>query len=360
MSSVKPIAIHLPQFHPIPENDEWWGKGFTEWTNVTRARPLFKGHTQPRQPADLGYYDLRVAEVREEQAFLAQENGIQGFMYYHYWFKGKRLLERPVNDILDSGKPNFPFCLCWANETWSRRWLGEESQILIRQDYSHEDDIAHALWLCRAFSDDRYIRVKGRPLFAIYRPMDFPDPAATIARIKETTIRAGLPEPYIIGSNSHAQQVDTRKFGVDAILNFEPQLSVLPEFKNDGQSWGKLRRNLKQGIVSPKLKVYDYRESKKAMQDRKLDYPFYPCIMVGWDNTPRRGKNAIVIKNQSPEVFENSLVWGIQKLDEFSSVLDDRILFINAWNEWAEGNYLEPSADHGHSYLDVVKKTFQP
>lgn len=358
MQKIKPIAFYLPQYHPIPENDAWWGKGFTEWANVSRSKPQFKRHNQPRIPTDMGFYDLRIKEVRTEQASLAKAYGLYGFMYYHYWFKGKQLLERPVKEILETGEPDFPFCLCWANETWSRRWLGEEKEVLLHQEYSPEDDKRHGIWLAKAFADPRYIKVNGRPLFAIYRPTDFPDPKATIERIKETVVKQGLPEPYIIGSNSHAQHIDTRQFGIDAILNFEPQLGVLPEFNRDQWSWRRLLRNIKQGIIHPGLKIYNYKEAKLLMQQRELNYPYYPCVMVGWDNTPRRGENAIIIKDQNVPEFKASLKWALEKLNEYKEYLEDQIIFINAWNEWAEGNYLEPCLEHGHSYLEAVKEFF--
>ena len=174
--AVRAIAFYLPQFHPIPENDVWWGKGFTEWTNVTKARPLFRGHYQPHLPADVGFYDLRLSETREAQAELAREHGISGFCYYHYWFHGRRLLERPFQEVLDSGRPKFPFCLCWANEPWSRRWLGEEQDILVDQTYSREDDEAHSEYLSSVFTDERYVTVDNRPVFLMYRPDRHPDP----------------------------------------------------------------------------------------------------------------------------------------------------------------------------------------
>src|SRR5262245_48407283 len=193
------IAFYLPQYHPIPENDAWWGKGFTEWTNVSKARPLFRGHDQPRRPTDLGYYDLRVPETRFAQAELARAYGLEGFCYWHYWFEGRRLLERPFNEVLASGEPDFPFCLAWANETWSRRWLGEERDILMKQGYSTEDDRNHGRWLTRAFADPRYIRIGGRPVFLIYRPFDLPEPRATTDAFRGACVKEGLPEPHLIG-----------------------------------------------------------------------------------------------------------------------------------------------------------------
>src|ERR1035438_6297622 len=191
------IAFYLPQYHPIPENDAWWGKGFTEWISVTKARPLFKGHYQPQLPADLGFYDLRVPEARRAQAGLAREYGIHGFCYYHYWFHGKRLLERPFNDVLESGKPAFPFCLCWANENWTRRWDGKEEQVLLKQVYSIEDDIQHIRALLPVFKDSRYIKVNGKPVFLVYRIGNLPAPAETLRRWREEAAKAGLPGLYI-------------------------------------------------------------------------------------------------------------------------------------------------------------------
>ena len=187
---IRPIAFYLPQFHPTPENDEWWGKGFTEWTNVTKARPLFPGHYQPQLPADMGFYDLRLPEAREAQAALAREYGIHGFCYYHYWFNGRRILERPFNEVLASGKPDFPFCLCWANENWTRVWDGGEKNVLLEQKYSHEDDLAHIESLIPAFRDERYIRIDGKPLFLVYRTGLLPNPARTAEIWREAAKRA--------------------------------------------------------------------------------------------------------------------------------------------------------------------------
>lgn len=353
MNVIRAIAMYLPQFHPIPENDVWWGTGFTEWTNVTRARPLFKGHYQPRLPAELGFYDLRLHEVREQQAALAQAYGVFGFCYYHYWFMGKRLLNRPVDDMLASGKPNFPFMLCWANETWSRRWLGEESEILIKQTYSDEDDHRHALWLCEhVFSDARYITVNRRPVFMFYRPADLPDCRRTIEIIKNTATRMGLPEPYIIGSNSHTQQLE----GFDHILSFEPQLSELHGAFNDRSSLARWVSNLRRGIFSSRLKVYNYEYVKQVMASRRFPYRSLPCVFVGWDNSARRGNRAVIVVDQDVNIFKASLLRARDRVADYPEA--EQLVFINAWNEWAEGNHLEPCQKYGRQFLSAVQEVF--
>jgi lipopolysaccharide biosynthesis protein len=348
------IAFYLPQFHPIPENDKWWGRGFTEWANVSRAQPLFSNHYQPHIPADLGFYDLRLAESRIAQAELAAQFGIEGFCYWHYWFKGRRLLERPFNEVLSTGQPKLPFCLAWANETWSRRWLGEEKDILMAQEYSPEDDVNHTHWLATAFSDPRYIRVNGRPLFLIYRPLHLPNPKQTTETMREVCIKHGLTEPYLVGVNAHCPDADARTAGFDGTLNFEPQLGYLPDFMSDKMTLSKLVRNVSAGIRSPRLKIYDYSAARRLMLRWKKSFPTYPCIFVGWDNTPRRGRNGIIVINSTPERFGSGLKEIVQ------SVLDkpqeDRLIFINAWNEWAEGNHLEPDFKHGLAYLEAIRK----
>jgi lipopolysaccharide biosynthesis protein len=354
MDRVRAIAFYLPQYHPIPENDKWWGKGFTEWTNVTRAKSLFSGHYQPHLPADLGFYDLRLPEVRQAQADLAKAHGIQGFCYYHYWFSGKRLLERPVNDMLKSGQPDFPFCLCWANETWSRRWLGEEKNVLQKQNYSSKDDLNHIQWLMQAFANPQYIQLKGRPLFLVYRPLDLPEPIRTVETFKNECVKSGLSEPYLMGVDAHRPGFNFEEIGFDGTLVFEPQLGTLPHFMNDGASPSKLARNLKLGIASSKLKIYDYLEARQLMLNRKRDFSTHPCIFVSWDNTPRRGENAIVIVNSTPERFEAGLAEMVESLR--NKPHDERLLFINAWNEWAEGNHLEPDLKNGTRYLEAVKR----
>jgi lipopolysaccharide biosynthesis protein len=352
--SVRPIAIYLPQFHPTPENDEWWGKGFTEWTNVTKAEPLYTGHYQPRLPADLGFCDLRVPETREAQVQLAKEYGIQGFCYYHYWFNGKRILQRPIDEILASKQPDFPFMLCWANETWSRRWLGEEKEVLISQTYSEKDDVNHINWLYdTVFGDERYIKVHGRPAFIIYRPHDLPDHQKTLALFKQIARERDQPEPFMIGSNSHGDDYLT---GFDHVLNFEPQLGLLPDAFADGPSTTKQQRNKKFNIKSAELKVYDYGEVKRIMAERKFGYKYLPCVFVGWDNTARRGKNGIIIHGQNTADFKQSLLRAKEMVQEYPA--DEQLVFINAWNEWAEGNHLEPCTAYGRTFLDTVKEVF--
>jgi lipopolysaccharide biosynthesis protein len=354
------IAFYLPQFHPIAENDQWWGRGFTEWTNVAKARPLFPGHYQPHLPGDLGFYDLRVPEVRETQADLARNHGIEAFCYWHYWFHGKRLLERPFEEVLKSGRPKFPFCLAWVNESWSRRWLGEDKDILQKQTYSFEDDKTHAKWLAEAFSDSRYLRVNGRPMLIIYRPHDLPDSARTTEIFRQECVKLGVAEPYLLAINGFRPETDYTKLGFDGTINTEPQFSGLPGiFDKHGQNdetWrlSRFMRNLKMGIRHGRLRVYDYSDSRRVMTAQKRPFPVYAGIFVGWDNTPRRGQDAIVLVNSTPEAFELGLREIIR--DTSHKPFEDRLVFIAAWNEWAEGNHLEPDQRYGLGHLEAVKR----
>lgn len=338
-AAARVIALYLPQFYPSPQNDRWWGKGFTEWTNVVRARPLFEGHYQPQLPANLGFCDLRVPEVRIAQADLAQRHGIEGFCYWHYWFHGERVLERPFDEVLNSGQPDFPFCLSWANETWSRRWHGSGSanQVLMEQTYSPEDDLAHIRWLMGAFADPRYLRFKGRPIFLVYRPSDLPDAPRTAEVFRSECVRAGLPEPYLMGINAHQPSRDTRLIGFDSTLNFEPQLSAVP------------------GPTEPGLKIYDYSVACRSMRAQRREYSTHPCVMVSWDNTSRRGADGIVFINATPQAFERGLAEVVSSVQDRPPA--ERLVFVNAWNEWAEGNHLEPDARYGLGWLEAVQRT---
>lgn len=356
-NKIKPIAIYLPQFHPTPENDEWWGKGFTEWTNVTKAKSLFKGHYQPQLPSDLGFYDLRLEETRIAQAEMAKQYGIEGFSYYHYWFKGKRLIDTPFEETLKSKKPDFPFCLFWANETWSRRWLGEEKEILIKQEYSKEDDQNHADYLANVFQDERYITVDNRPIFIIYRATDLPNPAETVAIIKETCLRKNGVEPYLVASNSHCDDLQKLLgFGFDQILFFKPKM-VLPDVFNDDFLYRRLKKNIiNHGVYDGKLKIYTYQEALEYMArvEPKTFDDIIPCVFVGWDNTARRKEKGIIMKDNTPELFEQDINRVIKKMS--ASERNTGLLFVNAWNEWAEGNHLEPDFKNGDSFLNCIKK----
>ncbi|MDQ1348929.1 MAG: hypothetical protein QG573_2307 [Acidobacteriota bacterium] len=352
-SSTRLIALYLPQFHPIRENDEWWGRGFTEWTNVSRASAFFKNHYQPHLPADLGFCDLRVAETREAQADLAREHAIEAFCYYHYWFHGRRLLERPFDEVLESGRPAFPFCLCWANESWSRSWLGDDKGMLLEQTYSPADDLRHAQWLVRAFADPRYVRVHGRALFLIWRPRNLPEPRRTTDTLREQSVRAGLPEPYLVGVDAHCPNFDSRTVGFDDTMDFTPQLGLLPGAFDDRFSIRRLRRNLQLGVPSGQLKIYDYEQAWQAFFAARPAFPHLPSVVVGWDNTPRRGRLGIILTNATPERFGRALDQAVDIVRERHP--EERIVFLNAWNEWAESNHLEPDVRHGRGYLEVVK-----
>lgn len=348
------IAIHLPQFHPIAENDEWWGKGFTEWTNVTKAKPLFPSHRQPRIPADLGYVDMRLPEVRKAQADLARQYGIDGFCYYHYWFEGQRLIERPVNEIMESGQPDFPFSLCWANETWSRRWLGEEREILLKQTYSAADHERHAHWLSSAFADRRYVRVNGRPLFLIYRPLDIPDLALSLDIYRKVVQRQLGLEIFLVGVDGHRAGMDFRKHGFDHTLNFRPQLGLVPGVAEDLFDFKRWLKNLRHGAWSGRLKIVDYAEFDALMVKRAPKHDqYFPSVFVGWDNTPRRGEKGVVVVNGTPQLFHEQVSRALRFLERKPE--PEQLLFVNAWNEWAEGNYLEPDQCNGHAYLEALQ-----
>jgi lipopolysaccharide biosynthesis protein len=327
------IAFYLPQFHPTTENDEFWGPGFTEWTNVIQARPQFEGHHQPQIPSELGYYDLRVPEVREAQAKLARVHGIEAFCYWHYWFGGSRPLGRPLDEVLESGRPAFPFCLAWANEPWSRTWLGDKAEVLIEEAYSAEDDLAHARWLVRVFADQRYLRVFDRPVFLVYRPHALGDPPRFADLLRRECARAAIPDPLLLGTTAW-DGLDHRRLGFDGTVEFEPQLHLLGD------------------PLSGQSKVHDY-AAARAMMRVSRDFPVYPSVLVGWDNTPRRGEAATVLTGSTPEAFRAALEEAVAAVARRAAA--DRLVFINAWNEWGEGNRLEPELEHGLGYLQGVR-----
>ncbi len=355
-SDVRLIAFYLPQYHPIPENDEWWGKGFTEWTNVAQARPRFRGHYQPRIPADLGFYDLRLPEVREAQAQLARRYGISGFCYYHYWFNGRRLLERPFNEVLAADHPDFPFCLCWANENWTRAWDGGDSRILMGQNYSHEDDRAHIRALLPALSDRRYIRVAGKPLLLVYRTELLPDPARTADIWREEAHKEGIGDIYLGRVESFTAKVDPSTIGFDAAVEFAP------DWRNMGQrkfqdTWHRLGVKLRlteRGYLENSVREYDALVAgmlaKPAPDFRRLR-----CVTPGFDNSPRRDRGAAIFLGATPAKYGAWLRHAISMTKQALSLADDAIVFVNAWNEWGEGNYLEPDFKWGHAYLEATR-----
>jgi hypothetical protein len=352
-SAPEVIAFYLPQFHPIPENDEWWGKGFTEWNNVVRARPSFRGHKQPRLPADLGFYDLRVPETRAAQAEMARSHGVSAFCYYHYWFGGRRLLERPFNEVLRSGAPDFKFLLCWANENWTRRWDGQDRQILLGQSHSAEDDRTHLRALAPAFADPRYIRLDGRPTFLVYRTELLPDPLRTAEIWREEAHRLGLGEILLGRVESFVANVAPESIGFDFAVEFAPRWQALPRRKFGPGIGARLRRMGFRHDGYSDNNVYDYREMMAAMLAwPEPDYPLFRCACPSWDNTPRRRANATIFDGATPALFQSWIERLLATRRLFRGT--PAPVFLNAWNEWAEGAQLEPCSEFGHGFLDAV------
>lgn len=337
---VRAIAFYLPQFHPIPENDAWWGKGFTEWTNVTRARPNFAGHYQPHMPADLGFYDLRLSEVRQQQAQLARAYGIHGFCYYYYWFGGKKLLERPLEEMVATGEPDFPFCICWANGNWTRRWDGLDQEVLITQHYSDEDYRQMIRELMKVLLDRRYIRVNGKPLLVVHRAAELPDARRMTDVWRQECQMRGLGEIYLCA---------IRSFGVDdpVILGFDGGV----EFPPSGGDL--LNINSQFSLLNPQYTGYilsyaEYAAQRSVMPEVK--FPLFGCVMPAWDNTARMQDKSWIFQGATPELYQQWLGRITQQTLKRHQG-DERLLFINAWNEWAEGAHLEPDQRFGHRYL---------
>lgn len=352
MKKKRLLAFYLPQFHPIPENDEWYGKGFTEWTNVGKSKKLFHGHYQPRVPADLGYYDLRVPEVREQQAKLAEEAGIEGFCYWHYWFdEDKQLLDRPFNEVLSSGRPDFPFCLAWANESWyAKLWNKDvhKDKLLIEQTYKGiEQYTKHFYDVLPAFKDYRYVKVDGKPVFVIYKPLASSEISVFISTWRKLAMENGLPGLYIIGHciNDRENIEKYRSIDLDAI-NDCSLMDFLTKRKVIKSYFCKLWRH----IVRQPLKI-SYKNVSSMFFDYNVDLSedICPSIITGWDHTPRSGKKGVVFTNENPDVFRSHV----------KNVINNskgEFIFIKSWNEWAEGNYLEPDLKWGSAYLDVIKE----
>ncbi|MBQ1880890.1 MAG: glycoside hydrolase family 99-like domain-containing protein [Lachnospiraceae bacterium] len=351
---MRPLALYLPQFHSFPENDEWWGEGYTEWTAVRRAKPLYAGHQQPRVPADGEYYDLsdETGRTLKAQAELAKKYGIYGFVFYHYYFTGHRLMERPAEILLSHPDIDTRYCFCWANETWTRAWYGRKEDVLIRQEYGKEDEWrAHFEYLLPFFTDKRYIKQDCRPMLCIYRTYDI----AEFGRMRECFDRwakeAGLPGIYLVGGRT-AQGRDERGI-CDAYYYFEPGYSLKQGFKASGKLLYNISTAARQGynrifhkeVLERRIPIGRIYE---AILSREYGKNEYPGIIARWDNTPRRGYKGLVYTGASPEKFKDTLC----KLNE--KIPADSYVFINAWNEWGEGAMLEADTCEGYAYLEAV------
>lgn len=353
IKKIRAIAFYLPQFHPTKENDEWWGKGFTEWTNVAKARPLFKGHYQPHIPADLGFYDLRLSETREAQAELAKKYGVEGFCYWHYWFgNGKRLLERPFNEVLNSGKPDFPFCLAWANHSWKKKlWdpnATYKDKILMEQTYPGDDDIeAHFYTVLPAFKDKRYIKVNGCPLFLIYAPLDYKEVSYFMKKWRELAVQNGLKGIYFVGQGMTKNREKILSLGFDAFND-----ASIFDIKNQQNSLTLIIRKIIARLFKYPI-TYRYADAMKywARPEGKL-LDTIPTIVPNWDHSPRSGAKALILTGDTPKLFKKHVEQIVDLVKDKEE--DKRIIFIKSWNEWGEGNYLEPDLQYGSKKLEIL------
>ena len=373
------IAFYLPQFHPIPENDKWWGKGFTEWTNVGKAKPLFKGHYQPRVPADLGYYDLRMPEVREAQAEMARAAGIEGFCYWHYWFgNGKKLLERPFQEVLLSGKPDFPFCLGWANHSWTNKsWEVGTKKVkeatLMEMIYNKEEYIKHFYEVLPAFKDKRYIQVDGKPLFLVFRPLEIPNPREFIELWQAMAQENGLKGIYFVGiaynmlpQDWTLKNIILKNIADKSALYYKAVLNAGYDAVNS-RAYHRADyycRSLKEVLWrSICMRLFKYTPVSRCEQKNINKYLYvkedrwenvFPTLLPNWDRTARSGARARVYTGSTPEVFSEQLKSVVDLLSDKED--EHKITFLMSWNEWAEGNYVEPDLKYGHGFLDVLKK----
>lgn len=346
-SNVKPIAFYLPQYHAIPENDEWWGEGFTEWTNVRKGKPLFEGHYQPHIPGELGYYNLvEDKTIQYKQIELAKQYGVYGFCYYYYWFNGKRLLEKPLDNLLNDKGLDFPFCICWANETWSRRWDGQEKEILIKQEHNEETDIRFIEDVIPILKDDRYIRVDGAPLLLIYRAELFPNLADTIEKWKKVCRENGINELHISLVQSFGL-TDPNIFNGDSAVEFPPH----------GIITGEISKSVPGLTKEFGGNIYDYRDVVSRYVNKRPDYyKVFRGTMLSWDNTARRGSNSNIFHYANPHEFQKWITGIIDYTTNYNDK-ENQYIFINAWNEWAEGTHLEPDEKYGTEYLEATKNS---
>jgi lipopolysaccharide biosynthesis protein len=335
------IAFYLPQFHPTPENDLWWGKGFTEWTNVTKAEPLFEGHRQPHLPSDFGFYDLRVRETRREQIQMAKQYGLDGFCYHYYWFSGKRILNLPLDDMLADPESDMPFCLCWANENWTRRWDAGDHEVLIAQEYLPDDDLNFIKSVEPFFKDRRYIRLDGKPYLIVYRPQHLPNARKTVEIWRDHCRSIGLGEIHICAALILDNE-DYAQFGFDSGVEFPPH-NMRPANSN-------IQVNFR---VDFRGYVIQYMDIAQSYLDRAYGaMRVFKTVFPSWDNTARTKERALVVLNGTPDNYEYWLASTIDIVKR--SKEHDELIFINAWNEWAEGCHLEPDRWFGHGFLQAT------
>ena len=336
------LAFFLTQFHPIPENDTWWGKGFTEWTNVTKAKPLFDGHYQPHLPGDLGFYDLRLRSSRHDQIRTAKSFGVDGFCYHYYWFSGKRILNQPLDDMLADPESDMPFCLCWANENWTRRWDATENEILIAQRYLPDDDINFIKSLIPFISDTRYIRVNDAPLLIVYRPQHLPNAKKSVSIWRDYCRTVGIGEIHISAALTHGNE-NYIQFGFDSGVEFPPHNLKCPNVANEIS----FHETFKGYVVKYPAVVQQYLDRKHEQTN------VFRSVFPAWDNTPRNRSRAVIVLHSSPANYEYWLSETIKR-----TILDfpnqERLVFINAWNEWAEGCHLEPDREYQHQFLEAT------
>jgi hypothetical protein len=350
--NLRSIAFYLPQYHPIPENDLWWGKGFTEWTNVGKAKPLYQGHYQPHVPADFGYYDLRMKEIRSEQAAMARLYGLNGFCYWHYWFgHGDSLLERPFNEVLNSGEPDFPFCLGWANHSWeAKNWSTskQKNKILKKQEYPGYDDcVAHFDYIKKAFSDIRYIKINGRPVFVIWDPLAIPSDFDYIKKWRALAEESGLSGVYFIGFTFFKDRInDIYERGYDNVL-----YDGLFDARNSDIAPLLFIKKAIREIFGYPIRL-NYSKYERANLDVLLTQKVLPCIMPNYDHTPRSGKRGLVLES-TPKLFEKFLTKVVLNIQ--NKKISAPFIFIKSWNEWGEGNHLEPDLKFGHKFLEALK-----
>lgn len=350
----KILTFYLPQYHSFPENDKWWGKGFTDWVNVKNARQLFWGHQQPRVPYQKNYYDLSDENVMCEQMKIAQEYGVYGFCFYHYWFDGKKLMEKPLEALLNNKKGNLPYCFCWANEPWMRTWDGvtNNKEMLMPQHYGADKEWReHFEYLLDFFKDDRYIKIEGKPVFVIYRPTEIPNCHKMQELWNNLACENGFSGIYFIKMKTAFQE--KKIFSLfSATVDFEPMRTMKGHEYKFYQTFGQKFRNYIR--KKDKLDIISYEKVCQDMINKPIEgkQTKFLGMFAGWDNSPRRGKNGLIMKKCSPEIFEKYLTIQMERSKE----LHNEYLFVNAWNEWAEGAYLEADEKNGYAYLEAVKR----